>query len=457
MACPCPRKELRATGATVVRARVRAVLPQSALETASPSPAGQWRVRTGGVDQPWTVPSAGVEKPREAGQPNVPGREEGGAVRLGGVRGVAGRQNHLGAVEGRDGGGGAKRSKGEQGGWGPAAGGRLALGRRLTVLDPRAHLLLIEARDSHLDDVQEQPQRQQRPQVLLVEAGLEQLKMRLPRHGTLLAAAVNGALDALEQLLRPLRPRHLHHALSVACVVQWVEEVERQLPPHSERVLLRREVEGHPLAQRPIELGPERVQDEVHLVQHQHAAVQDAHHLAAHLHLWAARAGARQGRAAGRASATRDQRDGPRGVPRLGGLGERHVARRRCDARIAGRVLAAEECAHAHERWPALARLGPLEITSQVVVELVHEVDEGERERLDRGRGGADQPATALGVAELVHKGGCRYGGTVKGEGVDGLGHEGGEALAQHRPRECEQGGGDDLDDELRAVGQEER
>mmetsp|Transcript_37300 Transcript_37300/g.119890 ORF Transcript_37300/g.119890 Transcript_37300/m.119890 type:complete len:243 (-) Transcript_37300:987-1715(-) len=242
--------------------------------------------------------------------------------------------------------------------------------------------------------------------------------MRLPRHGTLLAAAVNGALDALEQLLRPLRPRHLHHALSVACVVQWVEEVERQLPPHSERVLLRREVEGHPLAQRPIELGPERVQDEVHLVQHQHAAVQDAHHLAAHLHL---------------------------------------LVKRRCDARIAGRVLAAEECAHAHERWPALARLGPLEITSQVVVELVHEVDEGERERLDRGRGGADQPATALGVAELVHKGGCRYGGTVKGEGVDGLGHEGGEALAQHRPRECEQGGGDDLDDELRAVGQEER
>ena len=94
-----------------------------------------------------------------------------------------------------------------------------------------------------------------RAQLPLVKLAVEEDEVRHELHRLLLAPELYGRGDALEQLQRLPRARHLHDARAAGGEEEGIERVEGQQPAQAGRRLLSRQVEWHALPERPVELG----------------------------------------------------------------------------------------------------------------------------------------------------------------------------------------------------------
>ena len=290
--------------------------------------------------------------------------------------------------------------------------------RRRPVLEVPEHLGVGESLEAELQQQQQQPVGQQPLEARVVEVGIEQHEVRHTLQRAALDALLERGADALQQPLRLHRARHLHHADALRREEERIEGVEGQLPPQPRRELVGGEVERQLLAQRPVELALERVQQQIDLVHDEAAAVEDLEHVAAALRLLVV------------------------GGERLEVLGRRRGA--------------AEEADLAAEGHQAAALLVLLRLAREIV-EMMHDFEELERKRLER-RGRRDDDGAPLDRrAELHEQRGRHVDRSLEVEGVDGLRDERREPLAQHSAREGEEGGRHHEHHELRAVGEEQR
>ena len=267
----------------------------------------------------------------------------------------------------------------------------------------REHLLVLHVAHPLAAEPEHHPAAERRLQLLIVERAGEQDQVRRPLQHLSLEPLRHRRLQLCEHAhCRRVSVPAVRHA-SAHRVQASVEEVEGHRPPR------RPKVERLSLAQRPVELRLQRVQDQIDLVEHEHRL----------LHL-------------------RDDRDGDARL--RGELGDHRRPARHHLLRLGAPQLRRAGADDAHQPARRVRRREHvLFVGVEVELEEVDDLDELEHERLDRRRRREHHRRELPRLQQLGEQLRRRGGEAVEVERVHGLLQQRREALPHHRARELEE------------------